>query len=405
MPAFSFIHVSDLYLDSPLRGLSSQPPAVAEVLRTATLDAFERLIRLCLDKDVSFLLIAGDAIQGEDRNLRAQIALRDGLARLAERGIQTFIALGDRDPRETWSAALEWPQGVHFFGEDEAESVTAERHGAALAQVTGVSRKRGETRDLASLIKRQGKGLFQVALLHGEAGAATLSGAGIDYWALGGAHNPRVVSRAPLAIYPGALQGLSAEEAGAHGCALVTVGEDRRAEMEFIAVDAVRWTAAEAGIGGLKTGEELSREIATRLEEIRARAEGRPSVATLALTGRGALYYELSGGAASRELLERARKAGTAAEPLVWVRALEPRCLPEMDLELRGRGQDMVGQVLTVAGEWHGGDLEEKLGPVLAPLFEDTQARRALEALAAGELQDILNDAQHLCLDQLEKSE
>ena len=157
----------------PPRGLATQPPAVAEALRAATLNAFEGLIRLAIEKDVAFLIVAGDALDAADRNLRAQMRFRDGLARLAERGIQSFVALGDRDPLDGWSATIEWPKGVHVFSAERPECVTAERHGKALARITGISfAQAGEARDLAGTLKPESGDLFQIAVLqpplHGQ---------------------------------------------------------------------------------------------------------------------------------------------------------------------------------------------------------------------------------------------
>lgn len=411
MTAFSFIHASNLLLDSPPRGLATQPPAVAEALRAATLGAFEGLIRLALEKDVAFVIIAGDALDAADRNMRAQIRFRDGLARLAERGIQSFVALGERDPLDGWSSTIEWPQGVHLFSAEHPETLTAERHGKPLARLTGVSfATAGEERPLAEMLKPEGGGLFQIAVIHRPCMGKgcdheALKRAGFDYWALGHPAALKIISKSPALIAPGNLQGLSAEESGPHGCCLVHVNDNRQASVEFMPVDAVRWMAAEVSIEGIKNAEVLGRMINEKIELLRAQGEGRPVVARLSLVGRGPLYYEFNTVASTQDLLERARKTGTAADPLVWVQAIEPRCEPEIDWERHGRGQDMMGQVLKVGQALRGGEIASSLAPVLAPLFEDGQARRALEALSPAELEAILTDAEHLCLDNLEKSE
>ena len=145
--------------------------------------------------------------------------------------------------------------------------------------------------------------------------------------------------------------------------------------------------------------------ISEKLDALRAQGEGRPVVARLRLAGRGPLYYEYNTVASTQELLERVRKTGMAAEPLVWVQAIEPQSEPEVGWERRGLGQDMMGQVLKAGAALREGAAAEALAPVLAPLFEDGQARRALETLTPAELEAILTDAEHLCLDNLEKSE
>ncbi len=91
MKKFSFIHASDLHLDSPFKGLTSESSDVAKILRSATFNAFENLIQLCIDKQVNFLVVAGDIYDGEDRSLRAQLRFLDGVKRLADNNIKCFV--------------------------------------------------------------------------------------------------------------------------------------------------------------------------------------------------------------------------------------------------------------------------------------------------------------------------
>lgn len=101
MTRFSFVHASDLHLDSPFVGVTTRAPEIAETLRRATFDAFDNVVRLCLDRRADFLLVAGDVHDGADRSLRAQLRFRDGLAGLAAcgtTGTQT-IAASEGRPR------------------------------------------------------------------------------------------------------------------------------------------------------------------------------------------------------------------------------------------------------------------------------------------------------------------
>lgn len=59
-----FIHAADIHLDSPLNGLSAYPDAPAEQLRSATRDAFSKLVTKAIDEAVDFMVIAGDLYDG-----------------------------------------------------------------------------------------------------------------------------------------------------------------------------------------------------------------------------------------------------------------------------------------------------------------------------------------------------
>ncbi len=48
-----FLHAADIYLDSPLNGLSVYPDAPATQLRSATRDAFSQLVSKAIDAPVN----------------------------------------------------------------------------------------------------------------------------------------------------------------------------------------------------------------------------------------------------------------------------------------------------------------------------------------------------------------
>lgn len=97
MKPFSFVHTADLHLDSPFKGVSEVNEEISLELTEATFKAFNNIIDLCIEKQVKFLLIAGDIYDGTDRSLRAQLRFRDGIKRLSETGIKTYIVHGNHD--------------------------------------------------------------------------------------------------------------------------------------------------------------------------------------------------------------------------------------------------------------------------------------------------------------------
>ena len=123
MPAFTFVHTADLHLDSPFVGLEQIDPEVASVLKDATFRAFDNIIDLCIESDARFLLVAGDVFDSGDRSLIAQLRFRDGLQRLDDAGINSFVVHGNHDPLDGWTASLDWPERTHIFQGDEVEAV------------------------------------------------------------------------------------------------------------------------------------------------------------------------------------------------------------------------------------------------------------------------------------------
>ena len=102
---FRFLHAADLHLDTPFTGMRRVDASLVATLRDATTRAFDNLVNAALEHSVAFVVIAGDIYDGPERGVRAQLAFRNGLDRLAQAGIRSFVVHGNHDPLEDgWSA-------------------------------------------------------------------------------------------------------------------------------------------------------------------------------------------------------------------------------------------------------------------------------------------------------------
>ncbi|MCI0409979.1 MAG: DNA repair exonuclease, partial [Acidobacteria bacterium] len=364
MRPFSFVHAADLHIDSPFRGVTADSPAVAEALYSSTFRAFDALIEMTLEREADFLLVAGDVYDGKDRSLRAQLRLRDGLVRLADRGIQSFIVHGNHDPLDSRVTTLEWPKEAHFFGK-RLESVSVlGSDGKPMATVSGISfPKKEESRNLAAEFSRTETGLFQIGLLHCNVGGNTghenyapctlddLRSADMDYWALGHIHTRSVLSESPWVVYPGNIQGRSMREQGARGCYHVRVDEHGGVKADFVPLDVVRWSEIRVSIEGPETMDALERALVEHLEEASAGADGRSLVCRVSLVGRGALHGSLRRDESGEQLLERLRERFSGENPFLWVQRLAIESRPRVDLAERMGRQDLLSEVLATGRE------------------------------------------------------
>jgi DNA repair exonuclease SbcCD nuclease subunit len=415
MPSFSFIHAADLHLDSPFSGLGVNNPELAESLRSATFEAFKAVIELSLKEGVDFLLVAGDVYDGEDKGLRAQVKFRDGLKRLHEAGIRTFIAHGNHDPLNGWSSTLQWPEGVHVF-RDHVETVKMEKDGTVLASIQGISYpKRDERRNLSRLFKRTDSS-FHIGLLHANVGSDTghepyapctlddLLQPEMDYWALGHVHNRRILSSdIPFAVYPGNTQGRNIREHGEKGCFLIRVGDDREVDVEFHPTDMIRWEEAELPIHNLQSEQDLMDALDHLLSNILQKTSGRSVVARITLTGRGPLYPFLRRSGTVPDLLELLHEKGMSSIPFIWIDQIRLRVNPEMDIEQRKKGNDFLSELLRYSQEISKEEpLIELAKRELALLYEDPRARKFLSFPDNSTLHSLLKEAEKICLDHLE---
>jgi DNA repair exonuclease SbcCD nuclease subunit len=363
---FQFMHAADLHLDTPFTGVHRVDAHLATKLRDATIEAFENLVAAALERSIAFVVIAGDVYDGPERGVRAQLAFRDGLKRLAQAGIRSFVVHGNHDPvDEGWSAVRQWPDGVTVFGAEEVATIPVERDGQTLALIHGISySRRAVTENLALRFRRSSAHCFQVGVLHCNAGANTehapyspcsiedLLASGLDYWALGHVHVRQVLfENGPWIAYPGNLQGLSrkSSERGAKGALVVDVDDIRVARIDFIAMDTVRFDDLEIDIAGVPDVASLVDGLVDAARDRAAIHDGRMVVLRVAITGRGAVHRDLHRGDVRDQVLGPARIALASRTQSVWLDMVEDRTKPEIDIEaLRGRGDFTADLIETV---------------------------------------------------------
>ena len=422
MRAFRFLHASDLHLDSPFRGHVDAAPELAPVLREATFRTFARLVDIAITEKVDFVLLAGDLYDGKDRSLRAQLALREGLVRLDEAKIKSFVVHGNHDPLSGRYAQLSLPPSVHVF-DGTLASVPIKKDWEVIATITGVSYARADvTENLAKTFPRPEGDGFPIGLLHANLGGDTghanyapctlgdLASSGYRYWALGHVHTQAVHrSGETVAAYPGNPQGRSVRELGPRGCLLVEVSQSGKVETQPVIADEVRWHRPAVSIEGLTTLDELIERID---EEIRARMNPgtghNPSghVFRVDLTGRGALHADLARGGDLFDLLRVVRgrwHARSSPARFALIESLVDATGREVDrAALQGR-QTILGEALKLAGDAKNpGAAREELKTVLENLFKKAGMRDAVDGPTEVDLDRILERAVEMAIDALE---
>jgi DNA repair exonuclease SbcCD nuclease subunit len=418
MPSFSFVHTADLHLDSPFSALGLRNPVLADIMRSATFEAFDKVIHLCLEERVDFLLVAGDVYDGEDRSLRAQVRFRDGLKRLSRAGIRSFVVHGNHDPLSGWSSQLEWPGEVHLFG-DHAEIIEIRRGHTLLATVEGISYPAKEERRNLSRLFKGNKEAFHIALLHANLGSNTghepyapcsladLMRTGIDYWALGHVHNPRILTDGqPCVCYPGNTQGRNIRETGERGCILVRVSHKGEIACDFRSTHAVRWATKVLSVTTMNSEEDLLKGIEGICRETALEASGNPAVLRLSLVGRGPLFGRLASPHALYDLTETARDIGMALTPFVWIEQIRSTLKPAIDLEMRREERGYLGELLRYSNELAlNPELSILLIKDLSPLFDDRRTRRFLDLPPKDTLVRLLKEAEWVCAEHLSESD
>lgn len=415
--------MADLHLDTPFRGVHEIAPEIAAALREASLDAFDAIVNLCIEREAAFLLIAGDVYDGAERGLRAQLRFRDGLARLDEASIRSFVVHGNHDPTATgWSAVSSWPDSTTIFPSDNVEIHEVVLDGTRVATVQGISyATAATTENLALRFHRPpGEGMH-VGLLHCNVqGVADgydnyspctvedLRNTGLDYLALGHIHQRRVLSgengTRPWIVYSGNTQARSPRrtEQEPKGATVVHVTNHTVERLEFVACDSIRYLEVDLPIQGFDDLAALGDAMESVASDALVTSEGRSVVLRVRLTGRGAIHSDLGRPETLKELLLALRDVAPSA-PFCWWDSLEDSSAPALDLDdLRGRG-DFAADLLNVADEILGDEVTRSA--LITNLIEDAPSAVQAHARAiAGDsdrLSQLLERARLLAIDKV----
>jgi exonuclease SbcD len=406
MARWRFVHAADLHLDSPFVGLAQVHPQLREALVLATFDSLQRLVDLCLTSRVEFLLLAGDLFDGPRLSLKAQVCLRQELARLSLAGIETFIVWGNHDYLAASGLPLDWPPGVTVFPSGEVTACEVCRDGAVLARIFGISHESAAQREnLARKFPAAAPGPFTIGLLHANldkssghedyapCSLADLARPGYDYWALGHIHAPGVRRFAqPTVVYAGNSQGRHINESGPRGCYLVEV-DGHEAHPHFQEIAAISWEAREAEVSGLTHLAQVAAHLGAIVEEARPQGAAQGLILRLTLTGRGPVHRELRLPGNLAELLDEVRQQGMSQHPWVWVESLHLNTTPDLDLAALQQGSDLAATVLTTLEDTRAvGELPPETQSLLESLYLNPQGRRYLPELAALDWRIILEN-------------
>ncbi len=410
MATVRFIHCADLHLDTPFRGLASVDEERARALNDATFDSYANIIDLAIREEVDFVVIAGDVYDSTDRSLRAQFKFRDGLRRLSDHGIRSFVAFGNHDPLNGWSNTLEWPELAHTFGGKRVDVCQITREGETVATVHGISfPQEAVTRDLSAQFEKPDPSVPSIAVLHANVGGDTahlpyapttvekLSSKGFTYWALGHVHSHKILKAdGPAIVYCGNSQSRHPNETGPKGCCLVTITDGGTPDIRFVSTDTVRYYRGAVNVSGCASIDEIQRAVVATCQSVAESSEGRHLVVRLSATGRTPLQQELAHADAFTDLAEATRADLAVREPWIWLERLSRDTRGSYDLDELRQQQDFAGDIvraysgLTDAGademallksELEADVLPGSVGKLLAPLTDEEFRHLAEQAM------------------------
>jgi len=417
MATVKFVHCADLHLDTPFRGLANVAPQVAAELNEATFKSYEHIIDLAIREQVHFVVIAGDIFNSKDRSLKAQFRFRDGLKRLSDNGIESFVAFGNHDPLNGWSHTIEWPELTHRFGGKGVDICQVAHGDNIIATVHGVSFPQEAVReDLSARFEEPDPTVPSIGVLHTNVGGDTrheayspttvdaLSSKGFTYWALGHVHEHRVLrAEAPSIVYPGCSQSRHPNETGSKGCCLVTIADGGPPDIQFVPTDVVRYHRGTVDVSACESIDAIQRAIVDRCRLVSEASEGRHLVVRLSVLGRTALHDELNHNDTFDDLSVAIGAELATREPWVWLEKLSLETRGSYDVNQLILQQDFAGDIVRAYSTL----LSEEAGATTRlrqELEEDIRSGsigKLLEPLGDEEFRLLAEQAMHRTLDRV----
>ena len=353
MASFRFLHAADIHLDSPLRGLAGQGGNAAERIRTATREAFERLVSLTVEERVEFLIIAGDLYDGDWRDYNTGLFFARQMGRLYAAKIPVYLLHGNHDAESQITKKLDLPDNVFVFGTRKPETFVLE--GLEVALHGQSFRQRDITENLVPDYPDPVSGAFNIGVLHtglgGMGGHANyapcsfgdLANKGYDYWALGHIHQAKVLHEQPHIVFSGNLQGRHVRETGAKGAHLVTIEDREVVDLATIPCDVVRWAVLSVPLDDAANIGDVTDSVRKALEAAVAnQADGRLLACRIRLEGRTQVHAQLI--ASETRILATARAIALGlGDEVAWIEKVVIETEATVDPEILAQREDAVG--------------------------------------------------------------
>lgn len=349
-----FVHAADLHLDSPLRGLERYEGAPLDRLRGATRAALGQLVDLCIDEEVSALLIAGDVFDDDWRDYSTGMFFAAQMSRLRAADIDVVWIRGNHDAASKITKHLRLPENVRELPVRKPGTVLLNRAGLAVHGQGFATRS--VTDNLVCNYPAPIDGFVNVGLLHtsvtGRVGHASyapcrlqdLTAHGYAYWALGHVHAREVLSTDPWVVFPGNLQGRHAKELGPKGATLVHCDDGDVTHAEHRSVDMLRWEHIHLNAGGITHTDDLLHALRESLEKLLTLHEERALATRVTVEGTTETHATLLQD--PEKWVQALRATATDLDDGVWLEKILFETRSPVDVEPIAERDDPLGQLI-----------------------------------------------------------
>ena len=269
--AIKFIHTADIHLGKELSyNNSNNNNKLQKLFADASKKAFKNLVELAINKEVDFIIIAGDLYDREARSIKSSRFFQKQCQYLNKNGIELYLVSGNHDPAGVENEVFELPQNVHYFSSEKVEVMEYRKNGKLAARILGQSyRNKFESRTMYNFYTVSDQSVFNIGILHTALSkdnkhyvpinkSDLLSKKEIHYWALGHLHQYQMINNEPAVYFPGTLQAHNISEEGSKGAILVKVDSNLNSKERFFSLAPVIFNQLEINLEKEKKLENIS---------------------------------------------------------------------------------------------------------------------------------------------------
>lgn len=274
--AFSFIHVADIHLGRPFSDLSILDEKM-EICNQACRKAFNKIIDTAIEKQVDFVLIAGDSFDSEEHDLASKLLFIKNLKRLADNGIKSYVICGNHDPIELYKKyknyfkfSNNYNNMINIVGVNTENNIESFNYNDEVI-INAVSFETDSAPNPTTLLKTLNinKKMFNIGLIHCDldktdskyapCSREDLKDLDYDYYALGHIHIPDCKEN--NIVYAGSPQGRTRKEIDSHGFFYVQVDDNKNINNEFIESDIARFLKSDIDCSEMENVSDVFDEI------------------------------------------------------------------------------------------------------------------------------------------------
>lgn len=422
MSKIKFIHTADLHLDTPFKGLSDIPINIYKKIQQSTLQAYDKIIELCIDNKVDFLLIAGDTFDLDKVSLTAQIHFHKGLKKLNAYGIKVYIILGNHDSFEQKNTYINWPDNTHFFSHEKVESISFYKKDLEVARIYG--RSYPTKRFNENIVKdyyfdnKSDKDIFKIALLHtnvdgiyendsyAPSSLKDLKSTDVNYWALGHIHSAQILSeKNPVIIYPGNPQGRNIKETGLKSCTLVEVNNSNTISLKTLPTSLILWEHISINITEANTIDDVISIIENELYDVLENSKI-PIIARLTLTGLTSLNIELNSDGISAEIKEIVNSSFNQYVKWALIESVIIKTKSNISYNEILNQENFIADYLNQLEKFNNGEIEEiDYQEICSELYKNRNIKKHLPIFNEVDLDEINEQIKNIAINYLLEEE